>query len=265
MAKNAVEDWDSNPDGNTDVGGVSIAEGCPPGNVNNAIRMVMAQLKNYATSGTTALAGKASSADLTTLTTNAAPPGAIQDFMRKSAPAGWVKASGTIGNGSSGATTRANADCLNLFTVLWTDFNNAELPIQTAAGAPTVRGGTALDDFNAGKRMPLFDLRTLYRRAPDDGLGFDASLVVGLSQADAFKSHTHTGTTSTAGSHTHASTISSGTGGSRITGGASGPIGTDTTSIGASGDHVHTFTTDATGNALETRPRSFVALVCVKL
>ncbi len=47
MPKNTVEEWDSNPDGNTDVGGISIAEGCPPGNINNAIRMVMAQIAEW--------------------------------------------------------------------------------------------------------------------------------------------------------------------------------------------------------------------------
>lgn len=264
MAKNAVNEWDSNPDGNTDVGGVSIAEGCPPGNINNAIRMVMAQIKTYATSVTATLATKANTADVTTATTNAAPPATIQDFMRKSVPEGWIKASGTIGNGSSGGTRRANADCLNLFTVLWNDFNNSELTIQTSAGANTIRGATALDDFNAGKRMPVYDLRTLFRRAPDDGLGYDATLVPGLTQTDSIKSHVHTGTTSVAGNHTHGSTISSGSGGNRITGGANTPIGNDPNSIAPAGDHAHTFTTDSTGGS-ETRPRAFVALVCIKL
>lgn len=47
MAKNTVPEWDTNADGNTDVGGVSIAEGCPPGNINNAIRTVMAQIASW--------------------------------------------------------------------------------------------------------------------------------------------------------------------------------------------------------------------------
>lgn len=55
MAKNAVGDWDSDADGNTDVGGVSIAEGCPPGNINNALRTIMAQVKNYSVSVDTEL------------------------------------------------------------------------------------------------------------------------------------------------------------------------------------------------------------------
>ena len=45
MAKNKVSEWDSNPSNNTDVGGVNIGEGCPPSNINNAIRMTMSQIK----------------------------------------------------------------------------------------------------------------------------------------------------------------------------------------------------------------------------
>ena len=33
------------PAGNTDVGGINIAENCPPSNINNAIREVMSQIK----------------------------------------------------------------------------------------------------------------------------------------------------------------------------------------------------------------------------
>lgn len=264
MPKNTVNDWDVSPDNNTDVGGVSIAEGCPPGNINNALRVMMAQIKSYATSVTASLSLKANTADVTALTTNAAPPGLIDDFMRTSVPAGWVKASGSIGNAASGAPTRANADCLNLFTVLWTDFSNVDLPIQTSAGAATVRGASALDDFNAGKRMPLFDLRTLFRRAPDDGLGFDTALVPGLIQGDLIKSHTHTGGTSLAGDHTHAFGLGSINGGAFTI--ASGTNGAQAAaqSTGPAGSHSHSFVTDGTGGA-ENRPRSFVALVCVKL
>jgi hypothetical protein len=48
MAKNKVSEWDGeNPANNTDVGGISIAEGCPPSNINNAIRMTMTQVKAW--------------------------------------------------------------------------------------------------------------------------------------------------------------------------------------------------------------------------
>lgn len=201
-----------------------------------------------------------------TITQSGVPTGAVQGFRMKTAPSGWVKENGgTIGNAASGATTRANADTLNLFTNQWNNFDNTERPIQTSAGAATTRGASAAADFAANKRFPLADSRSRFMRGADDGLGFDTSLIVGSSQDDAIKSHTHTGTTNNDGSHSHPATISSGSGGSRITGGSINPIGTDTLSISVTGAHQHGFTTDASGIALETRPRSSVLLYCIKL
>ena len=72
----------------------------------------------------------------------------------------WLRADGrTIGNGSSGGTARANADMSALFTVLWTNFTNTELPIQDSSGGASTRGASAAADFAANKRMPLPDLR----------------------------------------------------------------------------------------------------------
>lgn len=47
MPKNDVASWDVDADENTDVGGNNIAELCPPSTLNNAIRMVMAQVKAW--------------------------------------------------------------------------------------------------------------------------------------------------------------------------------------------------------------------------
>jgi len=38
-------DWSTTAGANTSVGGISIAENCPPSNLNNAIREVMAELR----------------------------------------------------------------------------------------------------------------------------------------------------------------------------------------------------------------------------
>jgi microcystin-dependent protein len=47
MAKNKVSEWSSNPADNTDVGGVDINEGCAPSGINNAIRDLMSQIKDW--------------------------------------------------------------------------------------------------------------------------------------------------------------------------------------------------------------------------
>jgi hypothetical protein len=49
MAKNKVSEWSATPADNTDVGGIDINEGCAPSGINNAIRDVMAQIKDMQT------------------------------------------------------------------------------------------------------------------------------------------------------------------------------------------------------------------------
>ena len=46
MPKDKVSEWSSTPANNTDIGGINIAEGCAPSGINNAIRELMAQLKD---------------------------------------------------------------------------------------------------------------------------------------------------------------------------------------------------------------------------
>lgn len=49
MAKNKVSEWSSTPGNNTDIASIDIAEGCAPSGINNAIREVMAQIKDMQT------------------------------------------------------------------------------------------------------------------------------------------------------------------------------------------------------------------------
>jgi hypothetical protein len=47
MAKTKIPDYSSTAGSNTDIDNINIAEGCSPANVNNAIRGLMAQLKDF--------------------------------------------------------------------------------------------------------------------------------------------------------------------------------------------------------------------------
>jgi hypothetical protein len=49
MAKNKISEYSATAANNTDIGGINIAEGCAPSNINNAIRELMAQLKDQQT------------------------------------------------------------------------------------------------------------------------------------------------------------------------------------------------------------------------
>jgi hypothetical protein len=49
MAKTKISEYSATSADNTDISNINIAEGCSPANVNNAIRTVMAQLKDQQT------------------------------------------------------------------------------------------------------------------------------------------------------------------------------------------------------------------------
>jgi hypothetical protein len=71
MAKNKISEWSATASNNTDIGGIDIAEGCAPSGINNAIRELMAQVKDQQT-GTDAdnftVGGNLSVTGTTTLT-----------------------------------------------------------------------------------------------------------------------------------------------------------------------------------------------------
>ena len=49
MPKNKISEWSTTASNNTDIGGINIAEGCAPSGINNAIRELMAQVKDMQT------------------------------------------------------------------------------------------------------------------------------------------------------------------------------------------------------------------------
>ncbi len=183
--------------------------------------------------GTVTLA-KLSTAVQTILNSGGRVTGEVEAFALSSAPSGWVKANGsTIGDASSSATLRANADTSALFAALWGAFANTELAIQDSAGVASTRGASAALDYAAHKRLPVPDLRGEFIRGLDDSRGIDTGRVIGTLQLDAFKAHTHTG------------------------GNVAG-VGLGAGSTGTSGP------TGSTGGT-ETRPRNVALLYCIKL
>lgn len=177
------------------------------------------------------------------ITASALPTGMRGSFLRKTAPPGWIKGNGgTIGNASSGATTRANADTKDLFTLFWTNFTNGTLPIYNSDGSISSRGSSAEADWNANKKLRIFDLRSYYDRGADDGLGY-ASILVGDVQSDTVGPHRHTLP--------------------REAGNDSGISRVHT----VNGTADLTFNTSDTSTSIgtETRPRTVATLHCIKL
>jgi hypothetical protein len=147
------------------------------------------------------------------------PTGAMTDWLGTSTPpSGWVLADGrTIGDGSSGATNRANADTSTLFALLWGAFANTELAIQDSSGSASTRGASAAADYAAHKRLPVPDLRGRVSAGLDDMGGSAASRItsgtsgiagttVGAAGGDQrLHAHSHTITVDAVGSGSSAS------------------------------------------------------------
>lgn len=76
--------------------------------------------------------------------------GDVKITLKAAADAGWVMFDdGTIGSAASGATTRANADTEDLFTLLWTNVSDSYAAVSGG------RGASAAADWAADKTIAL--------------------------------------------------------------------------------------------------------------
>lgn len=125
--------------------------------------------------------------------------GDIRQSLNSFYPFGWVPMNdGTIGNGSSNSTNRANVDTWQLFNLLWSLFqpydtganSNPIAQMYTSAGAATNYGGTAIADFNANKALALTKMmgQVLLGSVPLDALLPATSSVTGFKSSVTFTS-----------------------------------------------------------------------------
>ncbi|KAF2515696.1 phage tail protein [Flavobacterium foetidum] len=160
---------------------------------------------------------------------NGVPTGSIMPFVGTVAPEGWV-----LCNGAALPTT-AKA-----------------LIAMVGNNAPDLRG---MFLRGAGQNSNTANAAEI---APNTLNG---------TQLSANKSHTHTGTTSTNGEHTHSESATFIYDQGNADGGFDGgghAIGRRTVQTALSGNHSHTFTTDATG-ATESRPINYGVNYIIKL
>lgn len=106
MAKTKISEYSATSADNTDISNINIAEGCSPANVNNAIRTLMAQLKDQqaGTSGDNfTVGGNLSVTGTSTLTGNVtAPTQSSSDNSTKVATTAFVTTKvGTLGTMAS--------------------------------------------------------------------------------------------------------------------------------------------------------------------
>ena len=204
MAKTKISEWDIDSALNTDINNIDINQGCSPANINNAIRELMAQVKDlqggYSGDTIPVASGGTGATTAAEARTNL---GIVSQFVSGMV----VMWSGTISTIPSGFLlcdgTLATPDLRNKF-VICADADSSSLAKTTVTGVATQTGGTK------------------------------DSIVV---------THTHvsTGTTDTVGDHVHAIPNSGGFNGTFQANGEGVSL-IETINSEPAGGHVHTVT-----------------------
>jgi hypothetical protein len=163
MAKNKVSEYSATAANNTDIGGINIAEGCAPSGINNAIRELMAQLKdmqsgtdgdNFTVGGNLSVTGTSTFSDDIILGGSSGTSGQVLVSQGSGSAPAWGNAfvtgmimmwSGTIAtipsgwllcNGSSGTP-----DLRNRF-IIGAHSDDAGVAKTTVTGSATQTGGS---------------------------------------------------------------------------------------------------------------------------
>jgi hypothetical protein len=221
MAKTKISEFDVDPSNNTDINSINIAEGCAPSGINNAIRQLMSDLKEWQ---------NGSSGDSMTVAGTLNVTGGLQ-LDGAAGTSGQVMVSAGSGN----TPTWANS------------FPTGGIIIWSGAANAIPSGWLLCDGSNSTP-----DLRNRFVI----GAGSTYAVAATGGSADAIVvNHTHTATTNTTGAHTHASNTGgvfiTTAGGEVMAGGFDVPFNRTSTNAttASAGAHSHTFTTDSTGSS----------------
>ncbi len=108
--------------------------------------------------------------------------GDVKFTIKTTADAGWIMMDdGTIGDGSSAASSRANDDCEALFTLLWEGISDTYAPVTGG------RGVSAAADWAAHKKISLTKVLGRALAAAGSGSGLSART---LGQTTGAETHT---------------------------------------------------------------------------
>lgn len=181
MAKTKISEFSSTSADNTDISNINIAEGCSPANLNNAVRSLMAQLKDQqaGTSGDNfTVGGNLSVTGTSTLTGNVtAPTQTSTDNSTKVATTAFVTAKvGTLGTIS---TQNANAVTITGGTINGTTLGATTPAVGTfstltSASAAITGGtitGTTINSVTVGSNAS--GAKTISTAAPTGGSNGD--------------------------------------------------------------------------------------------
>ena len=238
MAKIKVSQWDSTAANNTDINSININEGCPPSTINNAIRELMAQVKDWqdGSSGD----GWTSSGTVTSSGTLAVTGNLTLDG-----------ASGTSGQylTSAGAGSTPTWTTLSFPTTF-----TAGMIMMWSGTIATIPSGWVLCDGTSSTP----DLRNRFViGAHSDSGGSAKTTVTGSSTLSGGSKDsivvTHTATSSSENEHNHNYDKATASGFAQTAGGGIGSItvftGNSSTTTSTVSAHNHTITVNSTGSS----------------
>ena len=127
------------------------------------------------------------------------PAGTPLMTYRSAAPNGWVLLPQNndiigphIGNATSGATVRANADCADLFAVLWA---HPATQLYSSGGATLGKGGAASEDFANNRAISFPPYGGMVGAFPAKGVAYSPWTTAGSNDltllAENMPDHTH--------------------------------------------------------------------------
>ncbi len=242
MPKTKISEFDIDPANNTDINSINIAEGCAPSGINNAIRQLMSDLKEFQTgAGGDSITATGVYSDTIGEKTSAAGVTVDGVLLKDNAVTASGGFSGAL-NGAVGGTTPA----AGAFTTL------------SASGAFSANGGATLGDASG-------DALTINSSAVSipNGLNFDSNTLV----IDATNNAVGVGTSSPSQpvelvKNQDAATWFSASNNNAGTGAAAGYLMTNNTGVlGALQLNSSTNTTSGAGNAVVLRTLSTNPLV----
>lgn len=143
------------------------------------------------------------------------PSQLIQTFGIVAQPPNTVSANGlTVGNGSSNATGRANADTYWLFVRLWTDCTNVICQLYNSSGGAISRGASANADWAANNAIATYSMGGTATIAADQQGSVVTSRLAGVPSVigsstvptSVFGENLHALVSAENGSHTHSIT-----------------------------------------------------------
>jgi len=252
MPKTKISEFDTDPNNNTDINGINIAENCSPANINNAIRQLMADLKDWQSGADDKYIVPAGTAAAPSVTFNSDTD---TGFYRVGANEIGVAVNGaSVGSFSSSGWTGSTITMPAGALLMWSTGTaptgyllcNGSAVSRTTYATLFAAIGTA---YGSGDGSTTFNLPDMRDRMP---IGAGTTYAVndsGGSKDAIVVSHTHAFTTGSAGSHSH--TVATGSGLNPSTDYVQPAVTSlgQTVNTSTVADHTHTGTTNSTGSS----------------